>query len=128
MDEYEMKAKELLFHPKTVVTLITMLFGAYVWMFTTFVSASDFEKHIIKFDTAVKDLKMQIEVPAAFAMERGFKEDLRRHKEQKPSPVTRTWTDEYEDLEDKLGLATGYKDCLVNEQKNCDLLQKQLYQ
>ena len=79
-------------------------------------------------EAVVGGIDKRVEVTAAFAMARGIKEDLRLHKESKPSPVTRAWERENEDIEERFSLVEDYKQCLLNDAANCDLMYKQLYQ
>jgi hypothetical protein len=60
-----MKATEILFSTKTVWGLIVAVLLGYGWMFTTFVSASDFDKHIQTYqldrtDDKIDDLEVEI--------------------------------------------------------------------
>ena len=49
-NDNDVKISEILFSPKTVGSLVVGVIAAYAWMFTTFVSASDFSKHIEQFN------------------------------------------------------------------------------
>ena len=65
MDDYDMKAREFLFHPKTVASLLVGVIIGYGWMFATFVSAADFEQHVQTYeldrtDDKIDDLEVQI--------------------------------------------------------------------
>lgn len=73
-------------------------------------------------------LVTQVNVTAAFQMERGFQEDLDKHEADRPRPVTSRWLETERDLIAKRDLANQYKNCVLNERKNCDMLQKQLWQ
>ena len=53
-----MKVTELLVSPKTVASLVVGCIVAYAWMFTTFVSASDFDKHIVNFDKHIQTYEL----------------------------------------------------------------------
>jgi len=58
MGTYEMKAKEFLLHPRTVVTLVTAILAIYGWMFTNFVVASDFRQHVQTYELDRTDDKI----------------------------------------------------------------------
>jgi len=73
-------------------------------------------------------LVTQSNVASAFQMERGFQDDLEKHAQDKANPPTRRWLEMQQDLTNKRDLATQYKNCVLLESKNCELLQKQLWQ
>lgn len=72
MDEYGMKAKDFLFHPRTITGLFIIVFSINGWLVTTFADAADFEKHLVSFeqhnqryeldrtDDKIDDLEVQI--------------------------------------------------------------------
>ena len=108
MESYEMKAKEFLLHPKTVLALVTAILVAYGWMFTTFVSASDFNRHVQTYeldrtDDKIDDLEVQI-----------F--NLKELIAQDSTPERRRQLSKYE------GSKQDYKrqqECLEEERTNC---------
>ena len=55
-----MKAKEFLFHPKTVVSIVMTVLVGYGWMFTNFVNASDFRQHVQTYELDRTDDKIDI--------------------------------------------------------------------
>ena len=54
----DVKISEILVSPKTVASLVVGVIIAYAWMFTTFVSAADFDKHIDNFDRHIQTYEL----------------------------------------------------------------------
>lgn len=78
--------------------------------------------------TSLNGLAVQVNVAAAFQMERGFQEDLDKHEANRPDPVTSRWVEAERKLTAKRDLAEQYRNCVLKEEKNCGELQKQLWQ
>ena len=76
---------------------------------------------------AINGLTTEVRVSAAFQMQRGIQDDLNKHIAHKPSPETSRWRDTKRHLEERLRLATEYKNCVLQESRNCALLQGQLW-
>ncbi len=117
MGNDEVKVTELLVSPKTVATMVVGVIVAYGWMFTTFVSAADFNKHIENFNThtqtyeldrtddKIDDLEFQI-----FSLE----ETIRTSGES--TPEQRKQLSKYQ------GDMTDYRrqqECLEDGRSNC---------
>ena len=144
------RAKE---HPITVsvaVSVLTLL--GFIWLFvrpalaedlaTYFVTKAEMEQHTDKvtsqLDTmqreqqsnkaALNGLSTQVNLASAFQMERGFKDDLNEHDADKPTPPTAKWRADKREIEGKLEVVSQYKDCVLTEGKNCDQIQRQLWQ
>lgn len=77
--------------------------------------------------TAFNGLRIQVNLASAFQMERGFKDDLNEHDAGVPNPPTAKWRAGKREIEDKLKLVAQYTDCVLNERKNCEQLQRQLW-
>lgn len=77
---------------------------------------------------ALNGLRTQANMSSAFQMERGFKDDLNEHDADKPSPTTAKWRADKREIEGKLEVVSQYKVCVLAEKKNCDEIQRQLWQ
>jgi len=86
------------------------------------------ESQLVRNSSAINGLSTEVRVSAAFQMKRGIQDDLDKHNTHKPTPTTERWRETQRHLEGRLRLANEYKDCVLKENKNCDLLQRQLWQ
>lgn len=75
---------------------------------------------------AVNSLAIEVRVSAAFQMERSFKNDLAEHRREKIDDPG--WRQAERNLQEKVILAERYRDCLLHNDINCDILQRQLLQ
>ena len=78
--------------------------------------------------TAVKGLQTEFRLTAAFQLEHSIKTDLEAHENQPIEKRDMNWVEDVRNLKRRLSLATQYKNCVLHEEPNCDLLQRQLYQ
>jgi len=76
----------------------------------------------------VKSLQTEFRLTAAFQLEHSIKIDLENHESQSTEQRDSNWSSDVRKLRRRLTLATSYKDCILNESPNCELLQRQLYQ
>ena len=144
------KAKQYPITVSVMVSLTVLL--TFIWLLvrpalgedlaTYFVTKAEMEQHTDKvtsqLDTmqreqqsnkaALNGLSTQVNLASAFQMERGFKDDRNEHDADKPTPTTAKWRAREREINDQLVLVTQYKDCVLAEKKNCDLLQRQLLQ
>ena len=58
MENDDVKISEILVSPKTVASLVVGVAMACGWMFTTFVSASEFSKHLKNFDGHIQTYEL----------------------------------------------------------------------
>ena len=84
------------------------------------------EKSIDTNTVTLKSISTQITVNAAFQMEQAIQGDLQRH-DSEPEPHNSHWYEERTQLQNRHTLAKEYKACVLSENRNCDLLQAQLY-
>lgn len=77
---------------------------------------------------ALNGLRTQVNLASAFQMERGFKDDLNEHDADKPTPLTSKWRADKREIESKIEVVSQYKNCVLDEGKNCDQIQRQLWQ
>jgi len=78
--------------------------------------------------TSITGLTTEVRLASAFQIERGVKNDLAQHLASRPSPETTRWRIDHSQLEAKVSIAEQYKTCVLAESKNCELLQRQLWQ
>jgi len=107
---------------------VVFILGVVGWANINFVSRAEAEENNKTLTEKIDAIGTQVNVSTAFQMERGFQEDLNKHNEEKPVPITSRWLETQRDLTAKRNLASRYKDCVLAESKNCDLMQKQLWQ
>ena len=96
-----------------------------------FVTKAYADEQISNLEIKVNDLSekfdghiVEFRVTNAFALEQGFKADLDRHNAMDTDTPGRS-TD-ISAVSRKLDLATQYKNCLLAERPNCDVIQKQV--
>lgn len=77
---------------------------------------------------AVQSLQTEFRLTAAFQLEHSIKMDLEKHENQTVDQRDANWSNDVSKLKRRLSLSTQYKNCILNEDLNCDLLQRQLYQ
>ena len=75
-----------------------------------------------------KSLQTEVRLTAAFQLERSLKMDLEAHKNQPEDTRDINWSSDIARLQRQTGLATDYKNCLLENKPNCDYLQRQLWQ
>ena len=105
-----MRIGDILTNPKTIASIIAASFFAYGWVFTTFVSASDFQQHIQTYeldrtDDKIDDLEVQIF---------NLKEAIRV-----PDGDTRQRREQLSKYEGSLKDYRGQQKCLENGNENC---------
>ena len=111
-----------------LIVMVASIVGIIGWANVNFVSRAEAEDNTKTLTEKIDAIGTQVNVSAAFQMERGFQDDLDKHLADRPEQVTRRWLEVRGDLEGKKRLAVEYKKCLLTESKNCELLQKQLWQ
>jgi len=77
---------------------------------------------------ATKSLQTEFRLTAAFQLENSIKINLESHQAQLPENRDANWGQDVGRLKRRLVLATDYKECVLYERPNCELLQRQLYQ
>jgi hypothetical protein len=75
---------------------------------------------------ALDDHIEEYRAASAYQLERSLAADLRRHQEN-PNRGT-AWAEQERKLLAKVQLAKQYRNCLMNENPNCHLIQKQIFQ
>jgi len=110
------------------VAIIIFVLGAVGWANVNFVSRAEAEQSTKSLSEKIDAIGTQVNFSAAFQMERGFQADLDKHTADKPDPLTRRWLEKQRDIAAKLNIAAAYKNCVRIKGKNCELLQKQLFQ
>ena len=110
MGKNEMKLADIFVSPKTTVTLIVAAIVGYGWLFTTFVSASDFTQHVQTYELDRTDDKIDDFEVRIF----NLKENIKM-----PGGDTRTRREQLSKYEGDLRDYRTQLTCLENGRTNC---------
>jgi len=101
---------------KVLVSLVVILITAYGAMFTTFVTKAQAADITSKIDSLTKEVR----VSSAYARVGYYQQNVGRMKSNGDSQGV------IEQEERRLKLSVEYRDCLLNEKPNCELIAEQI--
>jgi len=101
---------------KVLVSLVVILISAYGAMFTTFVTKAQAADITNKIDSLTKEVR----VSSAYARVGYYEQSVGRMKSAGAA------SDVVQQEEKRLKLSLAYRDCLLNEKPNCQLIAEQI--
>ncbi len=111
---------EIKMTPRILIALVVILIMAYGAMFLTFVTKAEANEQNQKITLQLNGLTKEVRVGAAYQAIAYYEQKLDRMERNGAN------THDIADEEKSLELSENYRDCLVNEKPNCDLIRQQI--